>query len=89
LEVVVVRPNTIIIQDLPVTVVPVVVVPVVEPQTGVTVVKEVRGRRDKVSMVHDLEFIGTPVVVGVPVRWVMAETVLVVVIVHGETVVMV
>jgi hypothetical protein len=89
LVVVVVRPNTIIIQDLPVTVVPVVVVPVVEIRTEVTAAKEVRGRRDKVSMVHDLEVIGTPVVVGVPVRWVTVETVLVVVILYGETVVMV
>ena len=70
-------------------VVPVVVVPVVELRVEITVVKEVRERRDKVSTVPDRGFIGTLVVVGVPVRKVTVETVLVVVIVHGETVVMV
>ena len=63
-----------------VTVVPVVVVPVVELQMGITVVKEVRGWRDKVLMVHDLEITGILAVVVVQVRWGMVETVRVVVI---------
>jgi hypothetical protein len=42
------------------------------------VVKEVRGLRDKVLMVHDLEITGTPVVVGVLAKKGMGETVVVV-----------
>jgi hypothetical protein len=78
LEVVVVRPNTIILQDLPVTVVQVVVVPVVELQMEVTVAKEVRVHQVRDTTVPDQVIIGTPVVVGVPVRKVTVETGLVV-----------
>jgi len=67
---------------LPVTVVPVVVVPVVEPRMGVTVVKEVRGRRDKVTTVHVRGLTGTPLVVVVPVVWVTVEMVKVVKIIN-------
>ena len=73
-----VRPPTTITIDLPVTVVLVVVVPVAEIKAEVMGVKEVRGRRDKVMTVPDQVLIGTPVVVGVPVRKVTVETVLVV-----------
>jgi hypothetical protein len=66
----------------------VVVDPVVEPQTVITGVKGVRGRRDKVSMVRDLEITGIPLVVVVQVRRVTVETVPVVLIPH-HTVVMV
>ena len=82
------RPNTIIIQDLPVTVVQVVVVPVVELQMEVTVAKEVRVHQVRDTTVPDQVIIGTPVVVGVPVRKVTVETVLVVLILN-HTVVMV
>ncbi len=64
--------------DLRVTVVPVVVVPVVELRVGVTVVKEVRVHRVRATMVPDRGIIGTPQVVEVPVVWVTAETVKVV-----------
>ena len=83
------RPNTIIILDLPVMVVLVVVVPVVELRTGVTVVKEVRVHQVRDTTVPDQVIIGTPVVVGVPVRRGMGEMVVVVVVtLYGETVVM-
>jgi hypothetical protein len=82
LEVVVVRPNTIILQDLPVTVVQVVVVPVVELQMEVTVAKEVRVHQVRDTTVPDQVIIGTPVVVGVPVRKVTVETGLVVLIIN-------
>tara|TARA_B100001758_G_C17998141_1_gene396602 strand:+ start:15 stop:284 length:270 start_codon:yes stop_codon:yes gene_type:complete len=88
LEVVGVLPNTIITQDLQVTVVPVVVVLVVELRMEITVVKEVQVRRVKVTMVRDRVIIGTPVVVGVPVRKVTVEMVQTIVILYGETVVM-
>jgi hypothetical protein len=67
----------------------VVVVPVVEIQTGVTVVKEVRVHQVRVTTVPDRGIIGTPVVVGVPVRKVTDETVQTIVLLYGETVVMV
>jgi hypothetical protein len=89
LEVVGVRPNTIITLDLPVTVVPVVVVPVLEPRMGIMAVKEVRVHQVRVTTVHDLEIIGTPVVVEVLVRKVTDETVQTIVLLYGETVVMV
>tara|TARA_Y100000996_G_scaffold234657_1_gene184568 strand:+ start:222 stop:491 length:270 start_codon:yes stop_codon:yes gene_type:complete len=88
LEVVGVLPNTIITQDLQVTVVPVVVVLVVELRMEITVVKEVQVRRVKVTMVRDRVIIGTPVVVGVLVRKVTVEMVQTIVILYGETVVM-
>jgi hypothetical protein len=65
--------------NLRVTVVPVVVVPVVETRVGVMVVKEVRVRRDRVTMVPDQGIHGTPQVVVVPVGWVTVETVKVVI----------
>jgi hypothetical protein len=89
LVVVGVRPNTIIIQDLPVTVVPVVVVRVVEIRMEILEVKEVRVHQVRVTTVHDLEIIGTPVVVEVLVRKVTDETVQTIVLLYGETVVMV
>jgi hypothetical protein len=73
---------------LPVMVVLVVVDPVVEIRVEVTVVKGVRGRRDKVLMVRDREITGTPPVVVARVRRVMVVTVPVVLIPH-HTVVMV
>jgi hypothetical protein len=71
-----------------VMVVLVVVVLVERTRLRVTVVKEVSVRRDKVSMVRDLEITGTTLVVVVPVKRVMVETVPVVLIPH-HTVVMV
>jgi hypothetical protein len=69
-----------------VTVVPVVVVLVVDLRVGVTVVKEVRVRRDRVTTVPDRGLHGTPVVVVVPVVWVTAETVKVVKIINHTAV---
>ncbi len=69
-----VRPNTIILVDLQVTVVLVVVVLVVEVRMEVTVVKEVRVRRVRVTTVPDRVIIGTPEVVVVPVARVTVET---------------
>jgi hypothetical protein len=69
-----------------VTVVPVVVVLVVDLRMGVTVVKEVRVRRDRVTTVPDRGLHGTPVVVVVPVVWVTAETVKVVKIINHTAV---
>ena len=83
------RPNTIIIVDLQATVVPVVVVLVLETTVGVMVVKEVQVHRVRATMVHVRGMHGTLLVVGVLVRKVTVETVPVVVILHGETVVMV
>ena len=74
--------------DLPVTVVPVVVDLVVELQVEVMVVKEVRVHQVKDTTVPDQVLIGIKVVVGVPVRKVTVETVLVVKIIN-HTVVMV
>ena len=65
---------------LGVMVVLVVVVLVVETRMGHMVKFRVRERRDKVSTVHIQVMLGTPVVVGVRVRWVMGETVRVVVL---------
>tara|TARA_B100000131_G_scaffold66939_1_gene63214 strand:+ start:374 stop:640 length:267 start_codon:yes stop_codon:yes gene_type:complete len=75
LAVVGVRPRITLTLNLRVTVVPVVVVPVVEVRVGVMVVKEVRVRRVRVTMVHDQDIHGTPLVVVVPVAWVTVETV--------------
>jgi hypothetical protein len=86
LVVVGVHPIMIKIICLRVMVVPVVVVPVVELQMGIMVVKEVRGRRDKVLMVRDREITGTTVVVVVRVRWGMVETVRVVIITNHTAV---
>jgi hypothetical protein len=86
--VVVVRPPTTITIDLRVTVVLVVVDPVLEPRTGVMVVKEVRVHQVRDTTVPDQGIIGIKVVVGVPVRKVTVETVLVVLILN-HTVVMV
>jgi hypothetical protein len=84
---VVVRPPTTITIDLRVTVVLVVVVPVVEPRMGVMVVKEVRVHQVRDTTVPDQGITGIKVVVVVPVRKVMVETVLVVLILN-HTVVM-
>tara|TARA_B100000131_G_scaffold293722_1_gene309281 strand:+ start:14 stop:280 length:267 start_codon:yes stop_codon:yes gene_type:complete len=81
LVVVGVRPNTIITQDLQVTVVPVVVVLVVELRMEITVVKEVQVYRVRATMVHVRVIIGIPLVVGVLVRKVTVETVPVVLII--------
>tara|TARA_R110001606_G_C14858706_1_gene588186 strand:+ start:285 stop:509 length:225 start_codon:yes stop_codon:yes gene_type:complete len=64
----------------------VVVVLVERTRLRVTVVKEVSVRRDKVSMVRDLEITGTTLVVVVPVKRVMVETVPVVLIPHHTAV---
>tara|TARA_B100001175_G_scaffold261758_1_gene231002 strand:+ start:382 stop:660 length:279 start_codon:yes stop_codon:yes gene_type:complete len=77
---------TLTLLTLRVMVVPVVVVPVVELQMEIMVVKEVRGRRDKVTMVRDREITGTPVVVVVRVKRGMVETVPVVLIPHHTAV---
>ena len=82
------RPLTTIPIDLRVTVVLVVVVPVVEPRTGVMAVKEVRVHQVRDTTVPDQVIIGIQLVVGVPVRKVTVETVLVVLILN-HTVVMV
>tara|TARA_B100001996_G_scaffold93704_1_gene69994 strand:+ start:596 stop:796 length:201 start_codon:yes stop_codon:yes gene_type:complete len=64
-------------------VVPVVVVPVVELRVGIMVLKEVRVRRDKVTMVPDRVKHGGPVVaVVVRVRRVTVETVVVAVVIQ-------
>ena len=81
------RPNTIITQDLQVTVVLVVVVLVVETRMGVMVVKEVQVRRVRATTVPDQGIHGTPEVVVVPVVRVTVETVKVVIIID-HTVVM-
>ena len=65
--------------DLRVTVVPVVVVPVVETRVGVMVVKEVRVRRVRATMVPDQGIHGTPQAVVVPVGWVTVDPVKVVI----------
>ena len=83
-----VRPNTIMTQDLQVTVVPVVVVLVVELRMEITVVKEVQVYRVRATTVHVRVIIGIPLAVGVLVRKVTVETVPVVLIID-HTVVMV
>tara|TARA_B100001996_G_scaffold363715_1_gene332188 strand:+ start:562 stop:828 length:267 start_codon:yes stop_codon:yes gene_type:complete len=88
LVVVGVRLDIIIMIDLQVMVVPVVVVPVVLLILGVTVVIEVRVRQVRVTMVLDRGMCGTPLVVVVPVGWVMVETVKVV-LMSNHTAVMV
>ena len=82
------RPPTTITIDPQVMVVLAAVVPVVDLHLEVMVVKEVRGRQDKVSMVRDQGLHGTPLVAGVPVRRGTVETVRVVLILN-HTVVMV
>ena len=72
------RPNTIILVDLQVTVVPVVVVLVLEVRTEIAVVKEVRVHRVRATTVPVRVIIGTPEVVVVPVVRVTVETVKVV-----------
>jgi len=88
LVVVVVRPPTTITIDLRVMVVLVVVVPVVELRMGIMGVKEVRVHQVRDTTVPDRGLPGTLPVVGVPVRKVTVETVLVVLILN-HTVVMV
>ena len=83
------RPNTIIIVDPRVTVVLAAVVPVVELQVEIMVVKEVRVYQVRDTTVRDRVIPGTPVVVGVLVRKVTVEMVVVIVLLYGETVVMV
>ena len=76
------RPLTTILIDLPVMVVLAAVVPVVELRMEVTAVKEVRVHQVRDTTVPDRGIIGIQLVVGVPVRKVTVETVLVVIIIN-------